>query len=880
MLFNDDEVRRRRREIATSPDLQSLAHRLRTHLQPVLDNANPPIPGKARLTRHGGVCPDDRTRLSFDPLSPDLHRCPRCQNEVRGELHDANWRWWYHLWLSERVLQLAVLGTLLEEPQLHQRGIELVNAYAKVYPTLPNQDNVLGPTRLFFSTYLESIWLAQMALAIGFLSRDAVLERPVRTMVRQSADLIREFDEGWSNRQVWHNTAMMAAGVMLDDAELFAHGIGGPHGIREQLSRAVTTDGLWFEGENYHFFALRGLQLAAEIARSQGVHLYDDSETKKPLAAMLTAPILTLYPDLTMPARGDSPFGVSVVQPRFAELWEVGLVRTNESALEGLLADIYEVDATLADDHGFAEIAEHEVHRPASKFSRGYLGWRALMWMRPEWSPGKPMPTREVAVLHDAGIAVVRPDADTCVSVNVGGIRGGHGHPDLLHADIVLGAPVILDPGTASYVDESLHWYRSPFAHNGPTLIGTGSTELRGWCVAADAQGGWGWCRAHASGASTGEIVLARTLIAGSKLVLDVVDVYVADHIDVALPIHLFGGGGGSDDLTRVSGDPCPGQVMLVPRAGEERSIQAGLSAPNYQLAPGEPTAFVVRQAKGSGQWIQVYAQAGVDLHVVDVTQTSVRVLCDGEVVRIEWSDTQAVVRESARSEISLKGRRDPPKNPASEVRVLQRRQITIPRSNGPLHPLTWIDQLPAEFVYDLGAGHYLRSENAYMDGDSVRARGGVAVNDATVEFAVDVMKRDLTFRTAADVDPELDNEVPDIHSDGIQCYVGRDGWISVLAVPDRGSDEVRCILGAHSGNVRATGNWAKTPEGYSIVVRVTVPGEITVGETILIDMMVNEMYPERERRAGQLVLSGGGGWVYLRGDRLVPSNALVGEVV
>jgi hypothetical protein len=27
-------------------------------------------------------------------------------------------------------------------------------------------------------------------------------------------------------------------------------------------------------------------------------------------------------------------------------------------------------------------------------------------------------------------------------------------------------------------------------------------------------------------------------------------------------------------------------------------------------------------------------------------------------------------------------------------------------------------------------------------------------------------------------------------------------------------------------------------------------------------------MQPGRERRAGQLVWSGGGGWVYLRGDR------------
>jgi len=33
-------------------------------------------------------------------------------------------------------------------------------------------------------------------------------------------------------------------------------------------------------------------------------------------------------------------------------------------------------------------------------------------------------------------------------------------------------------------------------------------------------------------------------------------------------------------------------------------------------------------------------------------------------------------------------------------------------------------------------------------------------------------------------------------------------------------------------------------------------------------DLLVNEMLPGRLRRAGQLVWSGGNGWVWLRGDR------------
>ena len=43
---------------------------------------------------------------------------------------------------------------------------------------------------------------------------------------------------------------------------------------------------------------------------------------------------------------------------------------------------------------------------------------------------------------------------------------------------------------------------------------------------------------------------------------------------------------------------------------------------------------------------------------------------------------------------------------------------------------------------------------------------------------------------------------------------------------------------------------------------------------------VINEMYSHRQRRAGQLVLSGGGGWVYLRGDRESPDEALLVEVL
>ena len=71
-------------------------------------------------------------------------------------------------------------------------------------------------------------------------------------------------------------------------------------------------------------------------------------------------------------------------------------------------------------------------------------------------------------------------------------------------------------------------------------------------------------------------------------------------------------------------------------------------------------------------------------------------------------------------------------------------------------------------------------------------------------------------------------------------------------------------------------GGWEPTEAGYRLTVAIAPAGLGPVpppDDQIGFDLLVNQMLPDRLRRAGQLVWSGGGGWVWLRGDRQDPSD-------
>ena len=883
------------RGVVARGSLAPLAAGLRRELEPLLTGAIELPRGKALLSRTGGRCPRDGTFLRFDPLDP-RHVCPSCGTEVTGELHDRFRPYWYQLWLAERVLHAAAIGTLLDDTECRDAAWRVLDGYADRYLDYPNRDNVLGPSRPFFSTYLESIWLLQLVLAVDLLesgpTRSGSLGARVRDrIVEPSARLIASYDEGLSNRQVWNDAAMIAAGVLLDEPALVDRALDGPSGLDALLSSALLADGTWYEGENYHLFAHRGLWYAVTMAERLG--RAPDASLLRRFDDGFAAPFRTILPDLTYPSRRDSQYAVSVRQPRFAEMCELGLARCDDPRLVGMLARLYDPSVPVNDTGRRSSTADVERNLPPTGLTRAELSWRTLLFARETLPPLEAHPLAS-DLLPAQGFAIIRRDGGRCyVALDYGRSGGGHGHPDRLNLLLSDGdARWFDDPGTGSYVEDSLHWYRSTLAHTAPLVDGRAQPRVDGELAAFDDRGAAGWMRASAELAPGCSV--HRTVVVMDDYLVDRLEWEGDDEHELALPWHgvrVLDANGSA-----IAGDPADlhgedsedgfrfltGTARLVPRGVPVRlgadvaraTSAAGLagwvatSAPAEwwsAVAPGPPgrepqRLLLVRSVAHRGAITSVWSWRGA-VRAAAFSADTIRVVREDGCEHLHTPRAGSWrIESSSGQEGSIELGAGVATDASAHGRV-----GASERSAADEAPRPASIALPARFT--LGAEHYRRSEESWEDAG--RPAATVSLDRASDRLLLDILvpRSERRFIDVGAPNP-LDNDPAAIHGDGVQLYVdagpSASGW---LLVPVAGSTEVgRRVAEGWSDALPLDARWRPSAGGYVLTVEVRLPS--AVGE-VGVDVIVNDAGPGRTRRRGQLVLSGARNeFVYLRSDR------------
>lgn len=881
VLIAAPELLTRRAVVAGDAGLSAVQARLDADLARVLERPLYVPEAKALLSRWGQHCRDDGAELAFDPFEPRRQRCPVCGRAWDTEQTHRWWVYWYQLWLAERVWMMALRAGEGGGAAAEARALETLAALAARYASWPNADNVLGPSRPFFSTYLESVWVLQLAAAAGLLEDlgrlPEGLGRDLRAhLFRPSAALIADFDEGRSNRQAWNAAALFALGRVLGDRAMQERAADGPSGILALARTGFGRDGLWYEGENYHWFALRGLAWGAELLRTAGWRV--DGEAGTALRSAFLAPALTVQPDFTFPARRDARFGVTLRQRRMAELWELARARFGDDpGLDGLLRQVYD-PAFAPPEDAWREITEVERAEPAEGVRREGLGWKALLWMRPDPPAGGAAWTPATAHLAASGIAVVRREAGaTYVGLDYGESGGGHGHADRLHLTLWdRGAPWLVDFGTGSYTSPTLGWYRSTLAHNAPLVDGHGQHPAGGQCVAFDEQGAWTWvCALLPEGTAFDGAAVQRTVVVGPGYVLDVLQLHGDGERVLALPWHLLGRVAPDGEGLVAERDGRTLRVLLAGRQPFQVMMQRAPGPPPRRGGAADELEYAIAVASGEAITLVAALDLGAGLEEVECVEEDFLVRhADGRIHLHRASEDGWEIELERGDPVRLGGLVEPPEEAPPAPPRFEAPAARIPRVDVP----PALDGTLAGFPHDAPLrldreDQYRRAEDPWPGADAFSARAYLAHDGAALYVAVDVAAGDPWFRPADLPDPEWENENPDIHSDGIQLYVesnGSYGWL-LVPVPDRPRVRVSGVRGTDGvPEMIAASCWRETATGWCVTFAVEVPD--LVQPDMRLDLCVNRRGAGRERRGGQLVWSGARGTrLYLAGDRPVP---------
>ena len=457
---------------------------------------------KALLSREGGRCARDGTLLEFDPFKPHEHRCPRLRRGLsrraarslldllvsalarrargaRGRAVSTRRR--RSIRRARDVDSRRIRRAILDVSERRQRA----RADASVLQHVPRVDLAAPDLRRDRSARRDASGAHRRACATRSSSR-AARSSPSTTRARRIDRC------GMTSR-------CLAASRLLGDDAGAENAVFGPSGIVAHLGGGLLADGTWYEGENYHLFAHRGLWYGVTMAETAGLELPTPLVDR--FQRGFATPFATALPDFTFPSRRDSQYAISLRQWRIAEHCELGFARRADPELAAALEPPVSRRHS-APRHGAAHIVGRRRAQRAGVVAHARRPELARAAVRPPTLPPLEAGGPRSALLDAQGIAVFRRnEGRTYVALDYGHSGGGHGHPDRLNLLLADGDTRWLDDlGTGSYVDPSLHWYRSTLAHNAPLVDGVSQARVNGTLDAYDERGAAGWIVASSDG--------------------------------------------------------------------------------------------------------------------------------------------------------------------------------------------------------------------------------------------------------------------------------------------------------------------------------------------------------------------------------------------
>ncbi|MCY3802495.1 MAG: heparinase II/III family protein [Chloroflexi bacterium] len=419
------------------------------------------VPDRRAGYYHDYFCPDHAKQFEFDPESPDVHRCPIDGRSFGGEKLDAAWRWFVNNRLSTLAFESAVLGVATGVGEHLEAAWAILTQYARKYSNYEPDPDWHFSGRACYHALDEAVWLINLAWACdlvlgGGSRRDAGYVRT--SLLEPAADWIAgRRRRRIHNIECWLNAALVTAGAVCGRDDLVETAIDGPYRLREQVSRGVLKDGLWYEGSlSYHFYTLAALMWTSRALEAARPDLARFPEVER----MLLAAIDLATADGSLPSINDCWSPIDLTD------------RCGHAIPEP--PGFYETGWSWYRHREFAAVLQRAYRlRPRDSIWLLLEGQRTL-------PAGGLVRKRRSAVFENSGLALLR-DGSFQLLLKYGRHGGVHGHYDKLGLS-VYGEDAVLSPdlGTPGFgVGLSDRWYAHTASHN--TVMVDGNLQPAGW---------------------------------------------------------------------------------------------------------------------------------------------------------------------------------------------------------------------------------------------------------------------------------------------------------------------------------------------------------------------------------------------------------------
>ncbi len=523
------------------------------------------------------LCPNSSTYLRYE--GPGRHVCPTDGKAYRGWPYDQVIYARMHDDLAGAARDLGLAYRLTGESRYAQSCAEILRAYADRYLSYAlhdnNNKNSRSGGRVHSQTLDEAIWLISMAWAYDLIADSTALRQedlvPItRSLLRAAASTLSRNPAGASNWQSWHNAALGAVGLALQDPPILQQALLDPlNGFLFQMKNSVTRDGFWYEGSwGYHFYALSAHSYLAEMSARAGLDLFAEPS----LRAMFESPLSFAMPDGNLPLFNDS--GPVTLLSRDT-LYESAFLRYGDPAF---LAPLGQRDR----------------------------GREALFWGA-ESLPSGGKPGMSSQLFPAAGYGVLRVDSSSnpmYLALDFGPHGGGHGHYDKLGLIFFARGMVMgVDPGTQSYAAPTHEtWDKQTIAHNTVVVDGKSQSAAEGTLHHFRALPGLGWMAADA-GSAYSSARLLRTLWMTPEYVLDLFRIQSLDgrEHDVDWVYHNSGVFSCSLPLAAYSGLPSQNGYQHLSKPAAIQTDARFLGTFDASTPPGTAIGTIYTSSTGIG---------------------------------------------------------------------------------------------------------------------------------------------------------------------------------------------------------------------------------------------------------------------------------------